>query len=108
LRRLLKLLIGLLGRKVLLVLLVLLTVRKERARKELILNRRRLGLDLGRRSRDRRGIAIGQLLGHLLNRIGGGVHVHDEEGGTFGVLHDSRVPAGIPTSVDDTKIQVQG
>jgi hypothetical protein len=70
----------------LLVVLVVLVVLREWLRsvvwregtvKEGILHGRLLRLDVKRRSRGRRWLAIGQLLGHLLDRKGGRVNVHD-------------------------------
>jgi len=56
---------------------VLLIARKERGGKVLVVSWGLLGLDLKRRPGVRRGIAVAHLLGHLMDRIGGRVNVHD-------------------------------
>jgi hypothetical protein len=56
---------------------VLFIARKEGSGKVLVVDWGLLGLDLKRRSGVRRGIAVAHLLGHLMDRIGGRVNVHD-------------------------------
>lgn len=68
----------------LMVVWLLLCIRGKRPGKELILNRRLLGVDLERRrSRaGRRRVAIGHVLGHLVDRIGGNGRINVHDGGT--------------------------
>ena len=76
--------------------MLLFVVRRESTGKELGVVQRLLGLNLKRRRRfgGRRGIgigmAVGQLLGHLLDMIGGRVNVHDGVQGTLVVLYKYR------------------